>query len=155
MEIPIVYLKDKQMFRKEKGVLRFIGNAVEVARKMKKDGVKLIHIIDQNLEKGGTTNLDIYNHLTYFINIQVELTDQKIIEKLLNIRVRIVLDLPTKLPLDKWETRLLVGRVSNEKTEVDKVYDLILDQEELIESFKGKRIIFNGKTKKKVFGVLY
>ena len=49
MEIPIVYLKDKQMFRKEKGVLRFIGNAVEVARKMKKDGVKLIHIIDQNL----------------------------------------------------------------------------------------------------------
>lgn len=161
LKIPVVYLKDKQAFEKKSGSLRLLGNAVEIARGLSKK-YKLLHIVDLDLKNGSITNFDIYNKLTYFINIQVECDDESAAKRLLGINARIVLQLPTNLPLEKWgaHEKLLVGIVrSNENA--DKVHDVIIANptEEKIEKYnkEGKRILVYesewGKTKS-VWGII-
>jgi uncharacterized protein related to proFAR isomerase len=74
IRIPLVYLKDKQFYVKQKGVLRILGNAVEIAKELG-SRYRLLHIVDLDLKKGSTANFDIYDKLTYFVNIQVECED--------------------------------------------------------------------------------
>ena len=151
LEVPILYLRDKQAFKKTNGTLRILGNAVEVAKKLG-EKYKLLHIIDLDLKKGSTANFDIYDKLTYFTNIQVECENEIAAERLLELKARIVLQLPTKLPLEKWNKRLLVGIVTG-KEDAGKVHDVILKNptKENIEKYKGNRImVFEEKWDKKI-----
>jgi len=151
LEVPLIYIKDKQAFRKINGTLKILGNAVEIARKLSAK-YKLIHVIDLELEKGITTNFDIYDKLTYFVNIQVECNDEKIAERLLELKARVVLKLPTKLPLEKWNERLLVGIIKNTE-DASGVHDVILmnPTKNKIEKYKEKRVmVFKEKWDKKI-----
>ncbi len=152
LEIPLIYIKDKQAFQKTGGALKILGNAVEVARRFS-EKYKLIHIVDLELEKGITTNFDIYDKLTYFINIQVECDDEKIIKHLLGLKARVVIKLPTELPSEKWNKRLLVGMVEDSE-DAGAVHDVILKNptKDKIKKYEkqGKRIIlFQEKWDKK------
>ena len=72
LEIRSMIVKDKQAFMQKDGMMRLIGKPIDVAKKWRDQGCKLIHIIDSDAQKGMTTNLDIYDNLTYFVNVQVE-----------------------------------------------------------------------------------
>jgi uncharacterized protein related to proFAR isomerase len=147
IKVPVIYIKDKQAFAKKAGALRFLGNATETAKKLSKQ-YKLLHIIDLDLNNGNESNFDIYDKLTYFINIQVECTDnisEKIIERLLELKARVVLKLPAAF-LEKFEKqeRLLVGIVSSEE-DASMVHDVLLlnPTKESIRKYsrQGKRIM--------------
>ncbi|MBI5051178.1 hypothetical protein HZC08_00295, partial [Candidatus Micrarchaeota archaeon] len=131
IRIPLIYLKDKQAFFKEAGTLRLAGKPTDLAKKWKKEGVKLIHIVDLDAQAGKTTNFDLYDALSYVINIQVEgVESEEFIEKLVKIGTRIVIALPTNIDLKKFKEykKLLVGKI-NQVTDIENVYDVILDKE--------------------------
>ena len=161
LSVPILYLKDKQAFEKSEGILRLKGNPVDLIKKMKDDGIKLVHIIDQDAINGLKTNLDVYNALTFVLNIEVEgVKDEKMVEKLLNMGARVVFELPSHFNLKKWKDkiRLLVGKIpENYEGNAEEVYDVIVEKD--IEKFKklGKRIIVykkNYEENRDVFAVL-
>lgn len=166
MKIYAIYLKDKQIFKKDSGTIRLVGNAVDVIKMLYKRRVKLIHINDEDLNNKNTTNFDVYNNLTYFINIQVEADDEKIIQKLIEVRARIVIKLPTKINLKRFEKdkNLLVGVVNTKfEGDVSQVNDLIIENAdyETVKKYHelGKRIIVHKKDLTKemkdiVFGVI-
>lgn len=149
LEIPVIYVKDKQAFAKKDGILRLLGNPVFVAKDFAKKGIKLIHIIDEDAKKGMATNLDVYDKLTYFINVEVECGEhEQIIEKLLGMKARVVIRLPTKLDLKKWKEheRLLVGKVGSDYSgKAEGVHDVIVEEadEEIVRRFMdlSKRVI--------------
>ncbi len=162
MDIPKIYLKDKQAWKKEKGIMQIMGKAVDVCKNLAKEQYKLVHILDMDAKKGMYTNSDVYDTLTYFIHVQVEgFLEEKIIDKLLSYDVRVVIELPAKIQLLKWENKqkFLVGRVL-EKTEIPKeIGDVIVSTKELLEWVRKehpkKRIIWDGKEKmQKVFGTI-
>jgi len=169
LKIPIIYVKDKQASRKDQGMLRLIGNPVFLARDMKQKGVKLIHIIDEDAKRGISNNLDIYDKLTFFINIEVECSENEVmVGKLLEKKVRVVLKLPAKTDLSKWKgnERLLVGIApSGYNGNAEGVHDVIIEDADdvKVEKFAalGKRIIVDEadyrrlKRKKAIFGVLH
>ncbi len=148
-------MRDKQFYAKQKGVLRLLGNAVEIAKRLS-GKYELLHIIDLNLQKGDTANFDVYDKLTYFIHIQVECENEKMAERLLEIKARVVLKLPTKLPIEKWNERLLVGVVS-EKEDAEGVHDVILENptKEKMEKYREKRIMVFEGSKEKAWGVIF
>lgn len=127
LKIPLIYLKDKQAFTKEDGTLKFLGKPADLAREWKKEGVKLIHVIDLDAMNKNSVNFDIYDTLTYFINVEIEgITDEKAIKKLLEINARVVVELPTNFKLSKFsdKKRLLVGKITNQKDITDDVFDI-------------------------------
>ena len=162
MKIPLIYLKDKQAFTKQKGVMRLLGNPVEIAKKFKEEGYILLHIIDLDAEKGMETNFDVYDKLTCFINIEVECNKEHFIGRLIKIKSRVVVQLPSELNLKKWKEnkRLLVGKIGKDYHEkAEEVHDLILEEptDELFRKFKEKRLIVyeNYKGKEKVWGIIF
>ncbi|MDO8553679.1 MAG: hypothetical protein Q7S22_02640 [Candidatus Micrarchaeota archaeon] len=164
----LLYLKDKQFFAIVDGARRFLGKPMDVGKKLKKEGYDLLHIIDEDLKRDSDTNFDAYNSLTYLMNVEVECGDKdKLLIKLLTVKVRIVVKLPTKLDLGKYkESKLLVGSIDADfDGNVEHVNDLIIESatNESIEKFsKSNRILvyekdfdkLNEKSKKKVFGVI-
>ena len=87
-------LKDKLFFSLHGGVKKLEGNAVSVAKSLK--GIELLHIIDEDLLRFPRVvkNLDVYDKLTYFIHVQVEVPDgatESVLRSLLERNVRIVL----------------------------------------------------------------
>ena len=48
MKIPLLYLRDKQVFTKKDGILRLEGKPLPTAREMKEQGIKLIHFVGSN-----------------------------------------------------------------------------------------------------------
>jgi len=162
LRIPLIYIKDKQAFRKEDTLLRFIGSPVELARKFKKEGYKLIHIVDLDALSGVSTNLDIYDSLTYIINVQVECApDEGLVKKLLSLKCRVVL-LPSSLDLSALrEKKLLVAKVSKQE-DVGDFHDVVVEDADdaLVKTFAsmGKRVMIyekdHEKVKEKVWGVI-
>lgn len=154
MRIPLIYIKDKQAFRKEDNILRFIGSPVELARRFKKEGYRLIHIVDLDALSGSSTNLDMYNSLTYIINVQVECApDDELVKKLLTLKCRVVLS-PSKLDLSEIrEKRLLVAKVSK-PADVRAFHDVVVVDatDEFVGKFAamGKRVMIYEKDRKKV-----
>ncbi|MEM2963684.1 MAG: hypothetical protein QXN01_04285 [Candidatus Anstonellales archaeon] len=146
-------LKDKQFFCYSQP--RLVGNPLAIAKKMKESGVRLLHIKDLDIKT--MKNFDIYDKLTYIINIQVEAPcEERIIKKLLGVKARVVVDLPCRILQNfKDGKKLLVGKIKNwEDVEgIDFVNDVVVSSEEDIEKAKGlgKRVLFWGETKKKVF----
>jgi len=158
MKIPLIYLKDKQAFVKKDGVMRFIGKPLDIAKKMKGEGHILLHIVDLDETE---SNFDIYDKLTYFINIEVECGENEhLIKRLLEINARVVVILPSKLDLKKYNKRLLVGKINTEyEGNAEDVHDIILEKptEELFLRFKDRRLIVydNYKGKEKVWGIIF
>ncbi|NYZ77304.1 hypothetical protein H0O02_03235 [Candidatus Micrarchaeota archaeon] len=166
MRIPLIYLKDKQAFVKRGGMLRLLGNPLEIARQFKKDGYILLHISDIDAAKGMETNFDVFDKLTYLINIEVECGEKEhFMERLLAVKARVVVGLPSKLDLGKWkgQKRLLVGMIGKDYAgTAEEVYDIILKEPaaEQVARFSGRRLILydDCKTKgikKKAWGVIF
>ncbi len=112
LDIPLFYLKDKQAFRKDEGNLRMVGNPAQLCRDLAGKGAKLVHIVDLDAKRGQPSNLDIYDSLTYFVNVEVECSAKKeMLEKLFALKARIVLELPADLDLSllRGHERLVVG----------------------------------------------
>lgn len=159
--IPIIYVKEKQAFRKEGGVLRLLGKPVDVARKLKDDGYKLIHIVDLDALAMLSTNLDVYDALTYFINVQVECApDDRLVKKLLSFKCRVVLA-PSGLDVSQLkEKKLLVAKITKDSVEsVDDFHDVIIEDadNEIVKKFSSlkKRVIIFDKDKNKVKEVVW
>ena len=132
LKAKIIYLKEKQAFSKDDGMMRLLGRPIDIAKKMKEEGMELLHVIDLDAMAGVETNFDIYNKLTYLMHIEVECGEtEKLIEKLLKINARVVVELPTKkLDLKKYKNkeRLLVGKIdAGFEGNVEDVYDLIIE----------------------------
>jgi hypothetical protein len=129
LRIPLIYVREKQAFRKDDGAMRLLGKPVDVAKRLKEQGHKLLHIVDQDALKGLSTNLDIYDALTYFINVQVECApDDTLVKKLLSLKCRVVLQ-PSGLDLSGIkERKLLVARIrrGSEKP-LDDFHDVIIE----------------------------
>ena len=113
MDVPAFCVKGKQAFRKELGSLRLLGNAAQMVRKLSEE-YSLFHIIDLDALKGNRTNFDLYDHLTYFTHVQVECRQEpRLISALLEMDVRLVIDLPTQLDLSRFQEKrnFLLGKV--------------------------------------------
>lgn len=153
LNIPAFYIKDKQAFRMREGTLSIIGNPVDVAKKLA-EKAEFIHIIDLDALKGISSNFDVYDKLTYFINIEVECAPRKeLILKLLAVKSRVVVKLPAELSGLGGQKRLLVGKVSRDyQGDTSAVHDLVVDdaEEDVVERFSGKRIIIYKKDLQKV-----
>ncbi len=172
LEVPLLYMRDKQVFRKDGGALRFVGKPIDVVREFHKQGSKLVHFVDMDALLGSQMNLDVYNSLTFFINVQVECAPQEaIVRKLLSFKCRVVLP-PTFDATTMREERLLVAKIPA-KYESDSFgqkltgfHDVLLDNAdiELVSKFLGlgKRVLvyekdmpnLDEKTKKKLFAVI-
>jgi len=154
--IPVIYVKDKQAFRKEGSILRLLGKPGDVAKTFKEKGFRLLHIIDLDALAGLSTNLDIYDSLTYFINVQVECAPvDALVKKLLSLRCRVVLP-PSQLDLSEIkEKNLLVAKISKDsKQPLDDFHDVIIEDADAdsVEKFKsmGKRVILFKEDKEKI-----
>ena len=151
LQVPLIYLRGKQLFAKDAGVMRLVGKPTDVAKKLSEKEYKLLHIIDLDSSGSISPNFDVYDDLTSFINIQVECSKGQMkiefAKSLTAIKSRVVIKLPASfdLLLSKNE-RLLVGRISSEYVgSVDGIYDLIIDgaNDETIKRFNKtkKRLI--------------
>ncbi len=161
--IPILYIKDKQVFAKEGGMLRLMGKPIDVVKKLQKKGFKLVHFVDSDALVGITTNMDTYDALTYFINIQVECAPNPVfIKKLLSIKCRVVLP-AEHLPSEK--NKLLVGKVrKGYDGKAEGFGDVIIDHDpSLVQKFikLGKRVIvfegsknYSKECSKEIWGLL-
>jgi len=162
MEIPLIYLKDKQVFTKKESTMRLLGKPINVAKKLKDEGYILIHIVDLDAKKGMGTNFDVYDKLTFFINIEVECGEnERFIKRLIEIKSRVVIDLPSKINLEKFskERKLIVGKIKKDYAgNAEQVHDIILEEpsKELFSKFKSRRLIVydNYKGKEKTWGTI-
>lgn len=171
LRIPVLYIKDKQCFRKEGGVSTLAGKPLDVARELKEKGAKLIHFVDQDALNGNGSNLDIYDNLTYFVNVEVECAPaDELVKKLLSFKCRVVLAVPCPVGVSRYkEKKLLVAKVPESygggEAGVAGFHDVILEgaDDTAVEHFAsmGKRVIIYGKDegkvkkeKKSVFGVI-
>ena len=167
LRIPLIYLRDKQAFRKEDGMLRLVGKPLDYAKELKKAGYLLIHIIDMDALSGMPKNLDVYDNLTYVINVQVECAPEPaIIMKLLSLKCRVVLA-PDADVASLKEKKLLVAKISAAYSGVaEGFHDVLLEEADgpSIDKFieLGKRVIIYEKDepgvavklRKKLFGVI-
>lgn len=168
MEIPLIYIKDKQAFIKKGGVLKLVGKPGELVKHLKKEGTELIHIVDLDAMNGSTTNFDVYDGLTFFMHIQVEgAKTEQMVKKLLEINARVVVPLPAPeaIHLEKFKNkkRLLVGKIcepefeeSANETVFASVFDLFYcgdSEPAILMLLKTKRrILLQGKLAGKIKG---
>lgn len=162
-------LRDKQAFDDGEGTLRLLGQAIDVAKRWKKEGIELLHIVDLDAQKGSEANFDVYDKLTYLMHVQVECGSQmKFIGRLLKIGARVVvaLPLPTNISLRDFAEKknLLVGKINADfEGDLEEVHDVLVEDATL-ESVKrfqgmGRRVLvwkkdFVPAMKKHVFGVM-
>lgn len=167
LRIPLIYLKDKQAYGES--MLSLLGKPIDLARRLKDDGYKLIHLIDQDALAGRSTNLDIYDHLTYFINVEVECAPRdEIVKKLLSLKCRVVLPPDASGLSALREKKLIVAKVSGSYAgHLDDFHDVVVEDadEDAVKRFlaMGKRVIIYEKdlgkikskeVKKQIWGVL-
>ncbi len=148
-------IRDKVAFREENGILRQVGKPMDILRTFAQD-VKFLHIVDLNAKGGNTTNFDLYDHMTYRLNIEVEIAPrEELVKRLLSVKARAVLDLPCALDLDKFKEswRLLVGKTNGaEKDKRVADYYVETDDAGLVKKLakEGKRVfVFSNKMEEK------
>ncbi len=168
MEIALIILKDKQAFSKGEGPMRLIGKPLDVARRLKERGFRLLHIVDSDALNGKPANLDVYDGLTYFINVQVECAPRpEFVHKLLSLKCRVVLppsDLPGAMDVRLVkEKRLLVAKIPpGYGGSAEGFHDVILEDADdgSVRRFSalGKRVMIykkdEGKVEEAVWGVI-
>lgn len=144
-----VILRDKTVFREQDGILRQAGRPMDILQKIPED-VKILHIVDLNAKDGNMTNLDLYDNMTYKLNIEVECAPkEEILRKLFALGTRAVLDLPCPIDLKKFEKkkRLLVGKVTGEERD-EGVFDYYAESEDaatIAKIAKKKRVLVYSK----------
>ena len=146
-----IFVRDKTAFRMEEGVFRQAGKPMDILNKLPAD-VKILHIVDLNAKDGNATNLDLYDHMTYKVNIEVETGgSEELVRKLLLMKARAVLDLPCALDLRKFaESRLLVGKIRDGKVEQgERFFDYYLESDD-VKTVKalvkmGKRVFLHSE----------
>ncbi|MGV8085241.1 MAG: hypothetical protein ACP5N9_03240 [Candidatus Bilamarchaeum sp.] len=156
LQIPLIYLKDKQVFASP-NLLRTIGKPIDVVKELHNEGYKLIHIVDLDALKGLSTNMDVYDKLTFFVNIQVECTaNEKLLQKLLSVKARVVLNSASAIVSKFEEKKLLVVKVKSISDDASLFHDVIIDNEDekgLIakhfEEAKKRIIVFENNKHKK------
>jgi hypothetical protein len=167
LRIPLIYLRDKQAFRKEGGMLRLIGKPLDYAKDLKKAGCMLVHIVDMDALLGMPKNLDVYDNLTYVINVEVECAAVPgIVTKLLSLKCRVVLP-PQADVASLREKKLLVAKIPDGYTgDAEGFSDVVLEcaDDGAVKRFiaLGKRVIIYEKdekglpaaTARKLFGVI-
>ncbi|MFH1394449.1 MAG: hypothetical protein ABII71_03740 [Candidatus Micrarchaeota archaeon] len=168
LRIPVIFIRGKQAFTKEGGILRLRGKPTDVAKEYAAGGRKLIHIIDKEA-RDTSPNFDVYDSLTTFMNIQVECKTKPFALGLIGIKGRVVVRLPSKFPLDDFSAheRLVVGVISGSYSgSVDGVHDLIIedaDDSSIAKFCKTKKrlIVYmedfeklQAENKKKIWGAL-
>ena len=145
MEVPFFYMRGKQAFRKDMGSYRLLGSVPSLVRKHSKE-YKLFHIIDLDALKGRKGNFDVYDHLTYLTHVQAEVKeDEEMLSELLKMNVRIVISLPSKLSLEKYEKKrgFLVGKIKpGFKGSAEQVGDIYLEGKD---SALANKLIKGGK----------
>ncbi len=168
MDIALIVLKDKQAFSKGSGPMRLMGKPLEAARRLQERGFKLLHIVDDDAMKGNPTNMDVYDGLTYFINVQVECAPRsEFVRRLLSLKCRVVLppsDLPGAMDVSSMkEKKLLVAKIPpGYKGAAQGFHDVLLEEADdaAVERFTklGMRVIIYAKdaqkVKKDVWGVI-
>ena len=153
LDIPLILIKHKQVFRQD--MLTLLGKPIDVAKKMKADGRTLIHIVDEDALSGNSSNLDIYDHLTYFINVQVECAPKEdILRKLLSLKCRVVLP-PSAQVSGFREKKLLVAKVQRDYAGgLEGFHDVIVEDADdaAVERFAamGKRVMVYSKDLEKL-----
>ena len=93
-------LRGKSFYSFFNNSLRKIGPAIDVARNVDAD---LLHIIDSDLDKGVSKNLDIYDALTRILFIQVEMPKVRFLKELYAMDVRVAF-IPPNVP-DKFNPK--------------------------------------------------
>lgn len=173
-KIPKFILKDKQAF--DSDGLSLVGEPVAHTKNLFDEGFKLIHICDTAAMKGVSTNMDVYDKLTYFVNIQVECSPKKdLLSKLVSKRSRIVISDFSASSLDlikefSENRKLFIAKISKENSKkfdslfssFEEFYLDFLPNSDLIEKIlsKKKRLILNQsdyeklKNKKGIFGII-
>lgn len=146
LRIPLLILKDKQAFRRHAGALMLAGKPIDIAKRLKEEGTKLIHIVDSDALKGLPTNLDVYDNLTYIVNVQVECAPKDgIVRKLLSLRCRVVLP-PSFDTSALKERKLLVAKIpGGYGGDAEGFHDVVLEHADsaTVKRFSslGKRVI--------------
>ncbi len=131
-------LKDKVFYSIHKKRKFVLGNAVNVAKKLKDGRIGLLHVVDEDLNKGFMKNFDVYDKLTYFIHVQVEMPSEEFIEKLKEINVRTVA-LPWLYKPSQNFSAVFVKKGFEEW--VEKFKDIVVDDEEIAKKIgKNKRL---------------
>ncbi|MEM0356308.1 MAG: hypothetical protein QW465_00940 [Candidatus Anstonellales archaeon] len=140
-----VILKDKQFYTVD---MRLIGNAVEITRELA-NTYNLLHIRDRDLERGVIKNLDIYDKLTYYINVQVEIHRELLeLERLLEFQVRLVA-IPGIASRYSLYKAIMIDRYDQL---VDNIRDVIISDPALIDGLLGKyRVMTLGFRDRRVF----
>ena len=165
LSIPVVYLKDKQAFQKR--ILSQPAKPIDMVKDLAKE-YKLIHIVDLDALAGRSTNLDIYDKLTYFVNVEVESAPiDVLVKKLLSLKCRVVIRPLSSNPdlSEIREKKLLVALVKSDDkslTLIEQFHDVIVENadEDSVKRFtaSGKRVIIYEKDRKsvqsEVWGVL-
>ncbi|MBU0585971.1 hypothetical protein KJ780_00510 [Candidatus Micrarchaeota archaeon] len=148
-----IILRDKLVFKEEQGTLRQTGKALDLLQNISND-TGILHIVDLNAKNGNMTNFDLYDHLTYKVNIEVECAPkEELVKKLFLLGARTVLELPCKLDLQKFneKRRLLVGKTDGKVDE--RVHDYYLESDDLEKvkelSKKGRVLIYSKTIKEK------
>lgn len=144
-----IFMRDKTAFREENGALRKIGNPMDIVRALPGE-VKIVHIVDLNAKSGNATNFDLYDHMMYRMNIEVEVAAKEgLVKKLLEMGARAVLEMPCMLDLGKFGKKaLLVGKISGDARDAG-MHDYYLESEDSGEVRKiakeGKRVFLYSK----------
>jgi uncharacterized protein related to proFAR isomerase len=165
-----MHVKDKQAFTDKGGMMRLIGKPIDVAKRWKEEGCVLIHIVDTDAIKGTSTNLDIYDNMTYFVNIEVECSPlPAIVTKLLTLKCRVVLPPSAGLSVSGMaERKLLVAKIPSgmeaSEKDLENFHDVVLEDSDDVSVRRyrgfGKRVIIyekdweKMKERKKVWGII-
>jgi len=135
--------------------LSLAGKPLDLAKDLKAGGVILVHLIDTEALNGMPNNLDVYNGLTYIINVQVECAPKdSLVKKLLSLGCRVVLP-PSFDATPYKEKKLLVAKIpKGYKGDAGGFHDVILEEADDAEmerfSKLGKRLIIYEKDEKDV-----
>jgi len=132
-------LKDKVFYSIHEKKRFVLGNAVNVGKKLKDVGFGLLHVVDEDLNKGFMKNFDVYDKLTYFIHVQVEMPSQRFVEKLKEINVRTVA-LPWLYTPKEDFSAVFVKKGFEEW--IEKFRDIVVDNEEVAKRIEGNKRIF-------------
>lgn len=129
LRIPFFVMKDKQAFTRRSGSLHLAGKPIDLAKELKSGGTELIHLADSDALNGLTNNLDVYDDLTYVINVQVECAPKEgIIRKLLSLRCRVVLP-PSFDTSALKEKKLVVAKIpEGYQGDAEGFHDVLLEK---------------------------
>ena len=143
-----LWLKNKVFYSRMGGSYRRLGPALDFAKRARSLGFGLLHIIDRDLASGIGKNLDVYDALTRFIHVQVELPRPCFDKELYSLNARIAFTSPN-IPKDiNYRFSLLKTEEPKELVRHPGFRDILTSSEDVAgEAIRlKKRVFFIGKS---------